>query len=226
MLCDAGSGDAMIRLFCGFDKREQPGLHVFIGSVLRHASKPVSFTPLSSQGLTQGSNAFTLSRFLVARLCDFRGRAMFVDGSDMLAMEDIAQLDALFNPKYAVQVVKHPEYVSSHASKYVGTEMEVAQSNYPRKNWASVMLVNCEHSAWASLYTMLDSVPVSHALQFAFLSDDAIGDLPPEWNVLVDEGQDSTNAKLLHWTAGIPYFDHYSSAPRASDWFEAERRIS
>jgi hypothetical protein len=212
----------MIRLFCGFDPREEPGLHVFIGSVLRHASCPVSIVPLSSQGLAQGSNEFTLSRFLVARLCDFKGHAIFCDGSDMLALADLVELDKLFDDRYAVQVVKHPDYISLHQRKYVGTELESDQSNYPRKNWASVMIVNCEHIAWRRWpyfpYHETRTLPV---LQFKFLDDPEIGELPKEWNVLADEDQDARGAKLLHWTAGVPHFPHYSRARYAESWFKA-----
>ena len=49
-----------------------------------------------------------------------------------------------------------------------------------------------------------------------------IGELPPEWNVLVDEGQPSDGAQVLHWTAGIPAFDHYKDTDCADLW-RAER---
>lgn len=211
----------MIKLFCGFDRREEPGLHVFISSVLHRASKPVAFTPITSMGLKQGSNEFTLSRFQVARLCRFSGRAIFCDGSDMLALADLADLDSLFDSRYAVQVVKHPAYISQHRRKYVGTELECDQSNYSRKNWASVMLVNCEHYAWKEFQKYLVEAEPLGVLQFKFLDDELIGSLAPEWNVLVDEGQDHEDARLLHWTAGIPHFPHYSGAKYAESWFAA-----
>lgn len=211
----------MIRLFCGFDRREEPGLHVFISSVLRRASRPVNFIPLSSQGLSQGSNEFTLSRFLAARFCDFRGHAIFCDGSDMLVDDDIARLDALFDSRYAVQVVKHPDYESLHTHKYVGTELWTEQSNYSRKNWASVMLINCEHPDWMALTCALNSTKKLDVLQFRFLQDEAIGELPAKWNVLVDEGQEARDASILHWTAGIPHFAHYKDAAHSARWFEA-----
>lgn len=211
----------MIKLFCGFDQREEPGLHVFVSSVLHHATKPVSFIPLTSQGLKQGSNAFTLSRFLVPVLCNFKGRAIFADGTDMLALADLAELDSLFNPQYAVQVVKHQPYISNHARKYVGTPMECKQSNYLRKNWASVMLINCEHPAWVLIQKDLQTFSPLQILQFKFLDDEQIGGLVPEWNVLVDEGQDVEEPKLMHWTAGIPHFPHYRTAKYARSWFTA-----
>ena len=94
-----------IKLFCGFDEREALGYAVFCHSVIRRASRPVEFIPLASMGLPEGTNAFTVSRFLVPWLCDFKGHAIFCDASDMLMQGDIAELDSLFNPDYAVQAV-------------------------------------------------------------------------------------------------------------------------
>lgn len=212
----------MIRLFCGYDQREEPGLHVFTSSVLRHTSALVDFVPLNARGLAQGSNAFTMSRFLVAELCHFRGRAIFADASDMIVLDDIAALDSLFDPRYAVQVVKHPAYFSRHERKYVGVpSMECKQSNYSRKNWASVMLVNCEHPRWRNVSAQARHALPLHLLQLTLFGEDDIGELPARWNVIADEGQDAENAALLHWTAGVPYFPHYRAAPRAELWLAA-----
>lgn len=210
----------MVNLFCGHDEREAVGWHVFAYSVIKHASKPVQITPLASLGLPEGSNSFTLSRFLVPWLMGFKGHAIFVDAADMLVLSDIAELDALFDPKYAVQVVKHPDYQSQHARKYVGTEMECEQSNYSRKNWMSCAIFNCAHAAWFGLtpraITLMQPLEL---LQLQSLLDDEIGELPPEWNVLIDEGQERDGAKLLHWTAGLPTFKHYRNARASKDWF-------
>ena len=210
----------MIDLFCGYDKREAVGFHTFCASVMERASQTVSIHPLAAMGLPEGSNNFTISRFLVAYLMGFRGRAIFADACDMLMLADVAELDALFDPKYAVQVVKHGDYTSQHERKYVGTEMECDQSNYSRKNWASVMLVNCAHSAWFAMTPKMISMaePID-LLQFKFFEDKEIGALPPEWNVLIDEGHERQGAKLLHWTAGIPTFKHYRNARASKDWF-------
>lgn len=222
----------MIELFCGFDQREAIGFHVFAASVIKRASKPVRITPLASMGLPEGSNSFTVSRFLVPHLMDFKGRAIFADACDMLMLGDVADLDALFDPTYAVQVVKHPTYESQHARKYVGTEMECEQSNYGRKNWASLMLVNAEHAAWRvmtpewlgcteeqAIETGVKATNALELLQFSDFSPEEIGQLPAEWNVLIDEGQPREGAKLLHWTAGIPTFKHYRNARASKDWF-------
>jgi hypothetical protein len=217
----------MVRLFAGYDPRETAGFHSFLHSVISRASQPLGIYPLAAEGFKEGSNAFTFSRFMVAHRCRYKGRAIFCDASDMLMLADIAELDDLFDPRYAVQVVKHPDYTSRHGRKYVGTPMECDQSNYSRKNWASVMLVNAEHAAWSEVTPQIIAASVAGKLmELRFLRDEDIGELPPQWNVLVDEGQSHDGAKLLHWTAGIPGFDQYKDAPRADDWFAARKQMA
>lgn len=216
----------MINLFCGWDAREAIGWHVFAHSVIKRASKPVNLIPLAAMGLLQGSNSFTLSRFLVPYLMGFKGHAIFADACDMLMLGDVAELDALFDPSYAVQVVKHPEYVSQHERKYVGTEMECEQSNYSRKNWASLCIFNCQHEGWGEVDPLHLAIGGRlDLLQFKHLAEDEIGELPREWNVLVDEGHEDAGAKVLHWTAGIPTFKHYKNARRSADWFAAHDEV-
>ena len=207
----------MIRLFCGYDARESIGFHTFVHSVIKRASVQVSFIPVSGLG---GSNAFTLSRFLVPYLSGFTGRAIFMDASDMLMLADVKELADCFDPACAVQVVKHPDYQSQHERKYIGTQMECDQTNYRRKNWTSVMLMNCDHPAWIGMVPeVIKSATPIHWLTLSNLKDREIGELDPAWNVLIDEGQDDTNAKVLHWTAGVPTFKHYQNARRSKDWF-------
>ncbi len=208
-----------MKLFLGYDKREAIGFHVFMSSLLRYASVPVSIHPLGSCGLPEGSNTFTKSRFLVPFLCGFQGLAVFADASDMLVLDDIADLQRFSDPTKAVWVVRHVDYESRHARKYVGTDMECENHNYPRKNWASLMVINCAHPGWRGMTpeiaAALDPIDL---LQFAFLADSEIGELPDRWNRLADEGHQIEGAALLHWTAGVPAFDHYRNAPGARLW--------
>jgi hypothetical protein len=212
----------MINLFAGHDIRESLGFHVFADSVLRRATVPVSITPLASMGMGEGSNAFTLSRFLVPKLMGYQGHAIFADACDMLCLGDIAELDALFDPQFAVQVVKHPPYKTQHRTKYRCTSMECPNLNYERKNWMSVAIFNCAHPAWR---IDINELLPADLLGLRFLKDSEIGALPAEWNRLVDEGQEHEGGKVLHWTAGMPAFDYYTSAPAADLWHFARREM-
>jgi len=52
------------------------------------------------------STEFTYSRFLVPYLCQYEGKAIFMD-CDMLCLGDIKELDELEMSQYALRVVKH-----------------------------------------------------------------------------------------------------------------------
>lgn len=217
----------MIRVFTGYDERESPGFHTFVSGLIRRASKPVAIHPLASMGLPEGSNTFTLSRFLVPWLCGFKGHAIFLDGADMVILDDIAKLDDLFDPTYAVQVVKHPDYEPQSLRKYIGTDMECEQSCYSRKNWMSCVIFNCEHSAWFGMTPQAVAMKTPmQLLQLQDFLDEEIGDLPPEWNVVIDEQQSDVQAKILHWSNGIPSFPHYRDASRSKTWFKEFEQVT
>jgi hypothetical protein len=85
------------------------------------------------------STEFSFTRFLVPSLCQWRGVALFCD-CDFLWRTDVAELFALHDPSFAVQVVKH-DHNPSETVKMEGQ----AQTRYLRKNWSSLMLWNCDH---------------------------------------------------------------------------------
>ena len=223
-----------ISLYIGHDPRETVGTHVFIQSVLRSTTVPVSITPLHKPMLktafggdvAEGTNAFTVSRFLVPFLQGWTGTAIFMDGADMLLREDLAELEKLRDPYKAVQVVKH-QYLTNADRKYVGTKMEADNRNYARKQWASVMLINCFHYAWRKMTPsfLLKANPLE-ALSFAWCPDEYIGDIPIHWNWLVDEHGPSDGAKCLHWTQGVPLFSEYSHSPHSDEWFQGLKNVN
>lgn len=221
----------MIPIYHGFDPREEYGSHTFVSSVLARASRPVSFTPLhlplfrSFYSQRAGTNAFTFTRFLIPFLQGFRGWALFADGADMICKADIAELWALRFANHAVQVVKH-DYRTKHPRKYVGTCMEAANDDYEGKNWSSLMLINCSHFAWRQMTPeAVETMPPLDLLQFKFIPADRIGELPLEWNWLADEYGENPDAKLLHWTAGIPGFPAYADTAQADDWAREACRV-
>lgn len=222
----------IINAYIGFDPREEVGSHVFVSSVLHRASRPVSFTALHAPmfrsffGRGPGTNAFTFTRFLIPFLQGFSGWALFADGADMICKADISELWSLRHDHMAVMCVQH-DYKTRHSRKYVGTRMEADNADYERKNWASLMLINCAHFAWRQLTPeMIESMPALDLLQLRFIDDDRIGALPAEWNWLADEYGENRHAKLLHWTAGIPGFSQYKDSPHADDWREEIRRMT
>jgi hypothetical protein len=218
------AGGGLIRIFTGFDQREAIGWHAFTQSLIERTSVPISITPLAYEGLQKdGTNAFTYSRFLVPELCNFAGHAIFADGADMLCFADLAELWAMRDSKAAVQVVKH-DYKTKYPRKYLGTEMESANENYPRKNWSSLILWNCGHMANFEARAKLRDAPGSFLHRFSWLKDSEIGELPAEWNWLADEYGANTAAKILHWTAGIPAINAHRHSAHAGEWQMASAR--
>lgn len=224
----------VIPVFAGYDGREAVGYHTFCQSVIENSTEPVSILPLSLSmmgkvyggGQRDGTNEFIYSRFLIPYLMGYEGFAIFVDGSDMLCRGDLAELWALRDELKAVQVVQH-DYKTKHPRKYVGSAIEAGNEDYPRKNWSSVMIMNFAHFAWKKITPELVAKAQGSFLhRFEFIEDRFIGSLPIEWNWLADEYGQNQDAKLLHWTAGIPAFKGYEDAMHANEWFRVRNRAN
>lgn len=158
------------------------------------------------------STEFSFSRFLVPYLCGFDGWALFFDG-DMLCRKDVAELWALRDGRYAVQVVQRAGQEVTEHQKFLGRP----QTAYARKNWSSVMLMNCE----ACRQLTPEYVEHAHGLelhQFRWLRDRDIGQLPAAWNHLVGVDRQNPAAKLAHFTLGMPYFPEHARCEYADEW--------
>lgn len=211
----------MIPVFIGVDPNEMVAFHVCANSILRNSSKPVAIIPLALNSLhseykeyhTDGSNEFIYSRFLVPYLMNYNGWAIFMD-SDIVVQGDIAEL---FNERSFyndVMIAKH-DYKTKHPIKYLGTKNE----NYPRKNWSSVILWNCSSPNNKTLTPQFVANSTGAELhRFSWLPDERIGELPLEWNWLVGEYDDNYDAKLLHYTIGIPAFNEYKNSSMSDIW--------
>ena len=214
-----------IRVFIGYDTREAIAFSVLSHSIHARASQPVSITPVMLTELRGvfarevnplQSTQFSFSRFLTPWLCDYDGWAIFTD-CDMLVLDDIASLWALRDDRFAVQVVKHV-HVPREDVKFLGA----LQTKYEKKNWSSVMLMNCARcTALTPEYVNRASGLELH--QFKWLAgEDLIGELPPKWNHLVGYDAPRRDASLVHFTVGGPYFEEYRDCEYAAEWF-AER---
>ena len=176
------------------------------------------FTSFYGAGRRDGTNAFCYTRFLIPFLQDFKGFAIFVDGADMMMRADISELWALRDIYKPVQVVKH-DYKTKFARKYVGTKMEADNEDYPRKQWSSVMIVNCSHFAWRQITPeAVQKMTGAQLHRFSWMTDEQIGELPKEWNWLCQEDGVNENAKLLHWTIGTPAFPKYADSEHSEDF--------
>lgn len=212
----------MIKIFIGYDPREAVAYSVASFSIQKRASTPVFIAPIHNGQLRDvfnrpahalASTSFSFSRFLTPYLCQYEGWAIFMDG-DVLCRDDIAKLWALRDEKYAVMVVKH-DHQPVTSVKFLGS----TQTAYPKKNWSSVMMMNCSRCK-ALTKEYVNTATGLELHQFKWLeSEELIGELPRDWNYLVDYYKYSDEAKLVHFTEGGPYFPDFSQVDYADEWY-------
>ena len=225
-----------LNVYLGYDSREPQSYEVAVASLKRHATEPVHVTPLNLTKLAEtgllrrpqdtrgqrydilsnaaASTEFAISRFLVPILAQ-TGWALFCD-SDVVFMGDVAELFRQADPRYAVQVVKHA-YEPDEREKMDGQRQLV----YPRKNWSSVILWNCDHPANKRL--SLADVQERRGLDlhgFYWLCDSEIGELQKEWNWLVSVQEKPQAPKIAHFTLGTPEVGVLSEHSKI--WLEAQ----
>jgi len=206
------------KVYIGYDPREDIAYQVCKWSIESRNSNieviPLKQTELRNYGIYSreidplASTEFTFTRFLIAELNKFDGWALFCD-CDIIFRDDIQNLFNLADEKYAVMCAKH-DYNPTDGIKMDNQ----VQTQYPRKNWSSVMLVNCGHPSNKILTKELVNDPKTTGAflhRFSWLKDSEIGEFSHEWNWLVDwyvPGKDGY-PRGLHYTSGGPWFENY-----------------
>lgn len=219
----------MITWAIGYDKDESGAAYVLAHSIQRRSSIPVSFIFINRTSLKGiykrerspiESTDFSLTRFLVPYMCQYEGFAIFSD-CDMVVRDDPAKLWAWRDEKYAVRCVKHT-HIPKEDTKFLGQ----TQTKYEKKNWSSVMLFNnAKCKALTPEYVNNASGLELH--QFKWLeSEELIGDLPAQWNLLVDYDKHDPDACLVHYTKGGPYFPEYRNCDYHTDWWTEQALMS
>lgn len=190
-------------------KLQASGLYARTITLRPGVDRPVMWDVISDAAMsTEHAN----SRFLLPHLARV-GWALFMDG-DMLVRDDLAPLFDSLDPKYAVYCVKH-NHAPTQSVKMDGQ----VQSQYPKKNWSSFMVFNCEHPA-NSVVTpdVVNMLPGRDLHRFCWLEEDLIGELDPAWNFLVGYSDPAIMPKCIHWTSGTPDMRGYENAPFADEW--------
>ena len=226
-----------MKVYIGYDEREHKAAAVCMKTLLdvtRGEIDPefLSLGVLRSRGLltrtvdqrtlreydlvsnAHYSTRFNIARFLVPILCQ-GGMALFVD-CDMVFERDPREMLREAPSRLPLSVVKH-EHEPTRSVKM----MEQAQNAYPRKNWSSVMLFNCDHPANRRL-SLWD---VNHRTRqelhsLYWLHDDEIGSLDPAWNWLVNEQPKPDNLGIAHFTNGGPFNDGWPGAEHDDLWLK------
>ncbi len=230
--------DQPLRIFIGYDEREDDAYKVCVHSLRKHSSKPLAITPLKQPALRRAglyrraelpgkidwvdgkpfSTAFAFSRFLVPALAGYEGWALFCD-VDFLFRTDVAALFETVEEKRAIMCVHH-DYRPLEQEKMDG----VPQAHYFRKNWSSLVLWNCGHPAHASLTVdQVSLMPGAWLHRFEWLSDiKLIGSIEERWNWLEGWSRVAKTGEpaAVHFTRGVPSMPGHEDADYAAEWFQ------
>jgi hypothetical protein len=144
----------------------------------------------------RGLTEFTFSRFLVPYLCGFKGKAVFMD-ADMAVTGDIAEL-----------------------FEHGGMNAVSVMMDQPKFEWASLMLFNCG----ACLRLTPEFIDNEENKLFDFDWAPYVGSLPQEWNHCVGYAEPA-EAKLYHYTQGLPCFYETLGLPEDSIWNDERKAM-
>lgn len=220
-------------IYIGWDSREPIAYDVAKASIEEHTSIPTRIIPIKLQDLVAqqaytreidplASTEFTYSRFFTPWLAGFKGWALFCD-CDFLFFGDVAGLLKYRDPSKAVACVHH-DYTPKEGLKMDGK----VQTTYPRKNWSSFMLFNCEHPSTRQLTPERinrESGAYLHRMQWA--QDEEIGEIPVSWNWLEGWNEKPSHGKpdAVHFTNGGPWFKDWQNVDYAAEWKSIADRI-
>lgn len=225
-----------IRIFIGYDPSEHEAYEVCKASILRAIDlhdywffdeDGIQIEKLYTKEIEgwyrerepHQSTDFTYTRFLVPYLTGFKGIAIFVDCDFVFLADPREMVDLYYKPEYAIHVVKHPQYVPRTSMKMDGKQ----QHSMPRKNWASLIMFNCEHPKNKQLTFdyVNEHMPGKDMHQFTWLEDNEIGSLPLEWNCL-DDYYYLESPKAIHYTDGGPWFENYTQTMYSDKWYDVK----
>jgi len=223
-----------MKVYIGYDKNEVEAYRVAQTSLFAQSKilpEPLKVDRLASNGLLRRavdnrgnpydipSNAycsteFAVSRFLVPIICQ-NGWALFTD-CDVVFLRDVFQLVRLAKKDKAVYCVKH-KHRGDEGQKMGG----LSQTPYFRKNWSSVMLFNCDHPANRRLTIQdVNERPGRDLHAFYWLNDEEIGELPMEWNWLVNVEEKPEHPGIAHFTLGGPWIENWEPQHHDNIWNE------
>lgn len=214
----------------GYDSREDIAWQVARHSLLRHADSQVDVIPLRQPILrelglytrpfdTLSSTEFSLTRFLTPYIAAQSGWVLFCD-CDFLFTSDVRKVFEGLDSSKALYCVQH-DYTPANGIKMDGKQQTV----YPRKNWTSFMLFNCDHPDVKALTpTVVNSASPAdlHRLNWVANQND-IGALDLDWNFLEGEyAKPTVTPRVIHYTNGGPWFENWQDVDYADLWL-AER---
>lgn len=214
------------KVFVGYDSREDIAWQVCRHSLLRHSDNNLSVIPLRQPVLRElglytrahdvgASTEFSLTRFLTPHLAAQSGWVIFCD-CDFLFTTDVQTVFDGLDSSKALYCVQH-DYTPHFQVKMDGKK----QAAYPRKNWSSFMIFNCDHPDVRALTpAIVNSVSPAFLHRFEWLKDEsAIGALDLDWNFLEGEyPMPQQTPRVIHFTNGGPWFEEWQNCDYADLW--------
>ena len=145
----------------------------------------------------RGLTEFTYTRWLVPFLSGYKGWSIFMD-ADMLVMDDINEFWDMKDDTSDVMLVKNKE----------------------RFEWPSMMFFNNRKCK------KLTPEYIAKENPYTFEWANKIGELPSEWNHCVGYDEPRDDAKLAHFTTGIPCFPETEQSEYGDKWREELRLVN
>lgn len=216
-----------VKIFIGYDSREDIAYQVARHSLIRHSKGELSVHPIRQPMLRElglytrpvdssATTEFSLTRFLTPYLAAQENGWVIFSDCDFLYTTDVAEVLNGLDQSKAVYVVQH-EYEPSYNIKMDGQQ----QTCYPRKNWSSFMVFNCGHQDVKALTPqVVNSASPAYLHRFEWIADQShIGALDLDWNFLEGEyPKAETTPRVIHFTNGGPWFEEWQEVDYADLW--------
>lgn len=188
-----------MKVFIGYDPRQPVAFQVLAHSIWKRASKPVEIIRLQLNQLPLKRKGLT--EFTYSRFLVPHlcdyKGIAVFMDADMLCLGDVHQIER--EPIAAVSVVK----------------------NRIRFEWPSMMVFACS----ACLKLTPEYIEKENCFDMTWAN--AVGEIDPAWNHLVGYDPPRDDAKLVHFTKGIPVWAETEGGEYAAEWTaEAQESIS
>ena len=167
------------------------------------------------------STEFSFSRFCtipLARLMGISGWVMFCD-SDFIFRNDVSQLFEYCHgyPDKALMTVQFDWQPEEGAVKMDGR----LQSQYSRKLWSSLMMINMNHPSNSKLTTeVVNTASGTRLHNFFWLDESEIGSLPKQWNWIEGISDPNTVPAGVHYSHGLPTHPNYINCQYSTEWWK------
>lgn len=170
----------MLQVIIGTQPNQYLAQRVLEHSIRRFASREIRVRCVEQDRASPGGTRFGFVRFLVPSLCNFQGKAVYLD-ADQVVLADIHELADQLREPYAIGIVRKLE------GTFAGAPLE------PR-NETSVMVLDCDRlGAWQPANLFDSVVPNGSPLEdgqlhyrdfmrLAWEDPARIQEIDPRWN--------------------------------------------